>query len=58
MSGKEALYHMTDCIDVCIAALEQINVDESNKVIAVLKDCHQYSSIVYDELDKLERGKK
>ncbi len=46
MSGKEALYHMTDCIDVCIAALEQINVDESNKVIAVLKDCHQYSNIV------------
>ncbi len=56
MSGKEALYHMTDCIDVCIAALEQINVDESNKVIAVLKDCHQYSNIVYDELDK--RGAK
>lgn len=56
MSGKEALYHMTDCIDVCIAALEQMNGDESNKVISVLKDCRQYGDIVYDELDK--RGAK
>lgn len=52
MSGKEALYRMTDYIDVCIAALEQMNGDESNKVISVLKDCRQYGDIVYDELEK------
>ena len=57
MTEKEAIYHMTDCIDVCIAALEQMNGDESNKVITVLNDCRQYSDIVYDELDKVEKKK-
>ncbi|MBO4507292.1 MAG: hypothetical protein J5747_01480 [Spirochaetaceae bacterium] len=57
MSGKEALYKMTDIINTAIHALNDINVDESNCVVSVLEQCTEYSNIIYDELDKGEFGK-
>lgn len=56
MSGKEALFKMTDIINTVIHALNDINVDESNCVVSVLEQCTEYSNIIYDELDKKSVG--
>ena len=54
MSGKEALYKITDIVECAIAALNHINETESVKVTTILGEIHQYFSIVYDELGKGE----
>ena len=57
MSGKEALFKMTDIINTAIHALNDINGDDSNCVVSVLEQCKELSNIIYNELDKGEFGK-
>ncbi len=54
MTGKEALFKITDLINTVIHALRDFNGDESNCVIPVLEDCVELSNIIYNEFDEVK----